>query len=199
MTQANIFPVDVPPNLGQNWGWFLTFGMCLGALGILGVAYSVTATVSSMYFYGGMLVAAAAIECANAVMVGRWSGFFLHLVGALLFGVTGLLLLKYPVRGAESIAALMGAFFIVGGLFEVIAPLFVSLPGRGWHVLNGATAATFGILVLAQWPFSGLRAIGTFISIDLLLRGLTWTVFAIGLGVTSHVNASETRPNLGRY
>jgi len=173
--------------------------MCLGALGILGMAYLVTATVSSMTFYGGMLVAAAAIECVNAVLVGRWSGFFLHLVGALLFGVTGFLLVMYPASSAESIAALMGAFFIVGGMFEVIAPLFMNLPGRGWHVLSGATAVTFGTLVLAQWPFSGQEAIGTFISIDLLLRGLTWTVFAIGLGVTSHVNASQARPNLRPY
>jgi uncharacterized membrane protein HdeD (DUF308 family) len=181
MNQVNVLAIDVPSDLGRSWGWFLTLGIGLCALGVLGIVYSITATVASMYFYGGVLVAAAAIECVNAIMVGKWSGFFLHLLGALLFGVTGFLLLKYPVTSAESITALMAAYFIVGGTFEVIAPLVMSLPDTGWHVLNGAISILLGILVLAQWPISGLWAIGTFGGIDLLFRGLTWTAFAFDL------------------
>ena len=69
----------------------------------------------------------------------------------------------------------------MGGTFEVIAPLFMSLPDAGWHVLNGAISVLLGILVLAQWPVSGLWAIGLFVGIDLLFRGITWTAFAFGL------------------
>jgi uncharacterized membrane protein HdeD (DUF308 family) len=97
-----------------------------------------------MYFYGGVLVVAAAIECVNAFMVGRWSGFFLHLLGVLLFGVIGFLLLRHPIISAES---LMAIYFIVGGTFEVIAPLFMRMPDTGWHVLNGAISVLLGILV----------------------------------------------------
>jgi uncharacterized membrane protein HdeD (DUF308 family) len=197
MNQANALAIDVPRELERNWGWFLALGVCLSALGVLGIMYSVTATVVSMYLYGGLLVAAAAIECVNAVLVGRWSGFFLHLMGALLFGVTGILLLKYPVTSAEGITALMAAFFIVGGTFEVIAPLFMNLSGTGWHVVNGAISVLFGIFVFAQWPFSGLWAMGTFVGIILLFRGLSCTAFAIGLRFADRESASQTSPHLG--
>ena len=181
MNQVNVLLVEIPRELAQNWGWFLALGIGLGALGVLGMVYSIRATVASMYFFGGVLLGAAAIECVNAVMVGRWSGFFLHLLGFLLFGVTGLLLLRYPVISAEGLTALMAIYFIVGGTFEVIAPLVMRLPDTGWHVLNGGVSIALGILVLAQWPISGLWAIGLFVGIDLLFHGITWTVFALGL------------------
>jgi uncharacterized membrane protein HdeD (DUF308 family) len=57
----------------------------------------------------------------------------------------------------------------------------MGLPDAFWHVLNGAVSILLGILVLAQWPVSGLWAIGMFVGIDLVFRGVTWTVFAFGL------------------
>lgn len=181
MNQINVLAVEIPRELAQNWGWFLALGIGLGVVGVLAIVYSIRATVASMYFFGGVLVAAAAIECTNAVMVGRWSGFFLHLLGVLLFGVTGFLLLRYPVISAESLTMLMAIYFIVGGTFEVVAPLFMGLPDAGWHVLNGVISILLGILVLTQWPISGLWAIGLFVGIDLLFHGITWTAFALGL------------------
>jgi uncharacterized membrane protein HdeD (DUF308 family) len=198
MDQVNVLAVDVPRDLERNWGWFLTLGVCLCALGILGIVYSITATIASMYFFGGLLVVASATECVNAVLVGKWSGFFLHLLGALLFGVTGTLLLTYPVTSAEGITVLMAAFFTVGGTFEVIAPLFMNLPGTGWHVVNGAISVLFGIFVFAQWPFSGVWVIGTFVGISLLFRGLSSTAFAVGLRLTAYGSTSQTSPNISR-
>jgi uncharacterized membrane protein HdeD (DUF308 family) len=75
----------------------------------------------------------------------------------------------------------MAIYFIVGGTFEVIAPFVMRLPDTGWHALNGGISILLGILVLAQWPISGLWAIGLFVGIDLLFHGITWTVFALGL------------------
>jgi uncharacterized membrane protein HdeD (DUF308 family) len=144
-----------------------------------------------MYFYGGVLVMAAAIECVNAVMVGRWSSFFLHLLGVLLCGVTGFLLLKYPATSAKSITPLITIYFILGGMFEVIAPLVISMPDTGWHVLSGAISLLFGILVVAQWPISGLWAIGLFVGLGLLFRGIIWTTFALGLRAIGAGSASH--------
>lgn len=186
MIEVNVLAIDVPRDLGRNWGWFLALGLGLSVLGVLAIVYATKATVASMYFFGGVLLAAAAIECINAVMVGKWSGFFLHLLAVLLFAVTGFLLMRYPATSAEGITVLMAAFFFVGGIFEMIAPLFMGLPDAGWHVLNGAIAVLLGILLLVQWPFSGLWAIGMFVGIDLLFRGITWTVFAFGLRSIEH-------------
>ena len=61
-----------------------------------------------MQFFGWLLVFASGIEIAQAVMVGRWAGFFHHLVAAILFGVIGLLLVTRPVISAEAVTVVMG-------------------------------------------------------------------------------------------
>jgi hypothetical protein len=52
-------------------------------------------------FFGWLLVLASGIEGAQAIMVGHWAGFFHHLVAAVLFGVTGFLIVTRPVLSAE--------------------------------------------------------------------------------------------------
>jgi uncharacterized membrane protein HdeD (DUF308 family) len=168
-------------DLIQYWGWFLAFGVGLLALGIAAVARSVTATIVSMVFFGWLLVLAAAIEVAQAVMVGHWAGFFQHLLAAVLFGVVGFLLALRPVISAEVLTLFMAAFFLVGGLFQLVGSVSIGLPGWGWYAADGVITFVLGLLVLAQWPASGLWVIGLFIGIDLIFYGSAWIAVALGL------------------
>jgi uncharacterized membrane protein HdeD (DUF308 family) len=61
--------------------------------GIVAVVRSVTSTVVSMLFFGWVLVLASIIEFVNAFMMGKWAGFILHLLIAILFGITGVIFL----------------------------------------------------------------------------------------------------------
>lgn len=150
-------------------------------LGVAAVGRSVTATIASMLFFGWLLVLAAGIEVAQAVMVGHWAGFFHHLLAAILFGVTGLLLVTRPLISAEVATVVMAMFFLIGGLFQLIGSLAVALPGWGWQAADGLITFVLGALVLAQWPASGLWVIGLFIGIDLIFYGCAWIALALGL------------------
>jgi uncharacterized membrane protein HdeD (DUF308 family) len=132
-------------------------------LGIAAIARSVTATVVSMLFFGWVLLFAGVVQFVEAFMVGKWAGFFLHIMLAILFGLAGIVLLVRPVISAEAATLLMSAFFLVGGLYELISALWTHLPGWGWQATNGAIASIMGVLVLAQWPVSGLWVIGLFV------------------------------------
>ena len=110
--------VQIPREIIQYWGWFLAFGIGVLVLGIAAVVRSVAATVASMLFFGWLLVLASGIEIAQAVMVGHWAGFFQHLLAAILFGVTGLLMVTRPVISAEVATVFMAMFFLIGGLFQ---------------------------------------------------------------------------------
>src|SRR5208282_1151142 len=165
----------------QYWGWFLVFGVGLLALGVAAVVRSVTATVASMLFFGWLLVLAAAIEVVQAVIVGHWAGFFQHLLAAILFGVVGLIMVLRPVITAEVLTLLMAMFFLVGGLFQLIGSVWIGLPGWGWHALDGIITFVLGLLVLSQWPASGLWVIGLFLGIDLIFYGCAWIAIALGL------------------
>jgi uncharacterized membrane protein HdeD (DUF308 family) len=173
--------IRATPELIHNWGWFLAFGVVLLLLGIAAIIRSTKATVASMVFFGWLLVFASLIEVVDAFMVGMWAGSFLHLLIAILFGITGTLMVMKPVISAEAVTLLMSVFFLVEGLYQLIAPLWTHLPGWGWQALNGFIAAVLGSLLLAQWPVSGLWAIGLFIGIDLIFHGSAWIALALGL------------------
>ena len=186
MSTGDIQGLDIQfsHDLVQYWGWFLAFGIGLLILGVAAVARSVTATVASMLFFGWLLVLAAAIEVAQAVLVGHWAGFFQHLLAAILFGVVGFLLVMRPVISAEVLTLVMAMFFLVAGLFQLVGSVSVGLPGWGWYALDGVITFVLGVLVLAQWPASGLWVIGLFIGIDLIFYGWAWIAVALRLRAT---------------
>ena len=86
-----------------------------------------------------------------------------------------------PVLSAEVATMLMAVFFLVSGLFQFIGSIWVALPGWGWQAVDGIIAIVLGLLVLAQWPTSGLWVIGLFIGIDLIFYGAAWIALALGL------------------
>src|SRR5258706_3115930 len=147
MTEVAALDVRIPAEIVHNWGWFLAFGIGLLLLGILAVVRSVAATVVSMLFFGWLLVLAAGIEVVQAIMVGKWAGLYHHWLAAVLFGVVGALMIWRPVPPAEGLTLLMGAFFLVAGLFHLVTPFRVSLPGWGLHSLKGPRTLVFSILM----------------------------------------------------
>jgi uncharacterized membrane protein HdeD (DUF308 family) len=173
--------IQIPQDIVQYWGWFLAFGIALLALGVAAVARAVTATVATMLFFGWLLVLASVIEIAQAIMVGHWAGFFYHLLAAVLFGVVGLIIVTRPTISAEVVTVFMAMFFLIGGLFQLIASVALALPGWGWQAADGIITFVLGVLVLVEWPASGLWLIGLFVGIDLIFYGFGWIALALGL------------------
>src|SRR5271157_1355144 len=107
LAQIDVTVIQVTPEMTSNWGWFLAFGIVLMVLGIAAIVRSFAATVASMVFFGWLLLFAGIIEFVDAFMVGHWAGFFLHLLAAILFGITGILMIAKPVISAESVTFIM--------------------------------------------------------------------------------------------
>ena len=181
MSEIQALDVRIPAEIVNNWGWFLAFGIALVLLGALAIVRSVAATVVSMLFFGWLLLFAAGIEVVQAIMVGKWAGLFQHWLSAALFGVLGALIIGRPLVTAEILTLLIGAFFLVAGAFQLITPFVISLPEWGWHALNGLITFVLGILILAQWPVSGLWVIGLFLGIELVFYGAAWVAVALRL------------------
>lgn len=177
----NLAIVQVNSELAHEWGWFLAFGIVLALLGIIAVVRSFAATVASMFFFGWLLLCAGGVEFIGAFLVGHWTGFFLHLLAAILLTVAGLVVLVRPVISAEVATLVMSMFFLIGGLYQVVASLVAGLPGSGWEVFGGVVASVMGIVLLLEWPISGLWAIGLFIGIDLIFSGCAWVALALAV------------------
>ena len=181
MAEINSATFQMTHEMVSNWGWFLAFGIVLAFLGLAAMIRSFAATVASMLFFGWVLIFAGLFEFVYAFMVGRWTGFFLHLLAAVIFLITGILFNVNPLISAEVATFVMSLFFLGGGLYEVVASLWSHLLGWGWHVFVGLTSMVLGGLLLAQWPFAGLWAVGLFVGIDLFLNGISWMAMALNL------------------
>jgi uncharacterized membrane protein HdeD (DUF308 family) len=181
MSAQDVLIIKVTPEMIHHWGWFLALGIVLIVLGIVAVARSVTSTVVSMYFFGWVLVIASIVEFVNAFMVGKWAGFFLHLLIALLFAVIGVTFIKNPGISAEVATLVMSMFFLIAGLYQLISALWTHVPGYGWQVADGVITTILGILLLTQWPVSGLYAIGLFVGIALIFYGWAWAALAVSM------------------
>ena len=184
-TQVNPLAL-VPPQIVQNWELFLAMGIGLIVLAIVAWLRSSRASIDSIYFFGWLFIGASAIEAVYAYMTGGWSGFYLHLVGAILFGVTGFMLLTYAKKGAEVMSLIVAMYFIIAGIFNILAPLAANVPDRGWHVLAGFITLVLGPALLGyrtgkRVQISESQMIGIFIGIDLFLRGVASTLLALDI------------------
>ena len=179
--------IEITKDLAQYWVWFLLLGGALVVLGAVAVVRSMTATLVSMMFFGWLLIFAAAIEIVQAVIVGHWAGFFGHALSAILYGVLGLIFVTRPIITAEVLTLMMALFFLVGGLFQIVGSAWMSVGGWGWQVLDGLITVVLGLMILAQWPISGLWVIGLFIGIQLIFYGIAWMgiAWAVRGGMTS--------------
>ena len=75
----------------------------------------------------------------------------------------------------------MSIFFLVGGLYLLFGSLWSHTAGWGWGAANGVISTILGILLLVQWPVSGLWVVGFFVGIDLIFYGSAWIAMALKL------------------
>jgi len=162
----------------KSWGWFMFLGIALTILGMICMIFNVPATFTTVLVFGWLLLIGGVIQLIQSFRTGTWSGFFLNLLSALLRGITGYLLVRYPVIGAESLTLVLGSFFIVGGLFRAIGSGMVKFPRWGWAVFSGVISVILGIIVLWQMPITGIWFIGFAVGIDMIFDGAAVCAFA---------------------
>lgn len=158
----------------RNWGWFLAFGILLLILGIIAITSSTTATLFSIYLLGVLLIAGGIGQIISSFYARKWSGLFLMLFIGILYLVTGILCLTRPEASAISLTLLIAAFCLMGGAIRMVYSIVERFDEWGWVFFNGLVTFILGVLIIAEWPISGLWVIGLFIGIDLLFAGWTW-------------------------
>ena len=170
--------------LRRNWGWILAFGCISIVAGMFAVIYSVVFTLISVLFLSGMLIAAGVIEAVYAVGHRERGHLVWHLVEGLLAIAAGFLLLQSPARGAIVLTMLLATYFVVAGIFRVVAALALRLPNWGWTLFNGVATLALGIIVWGGWPVSALWVLGLFIGITMIFSG--WARVMLALALRSH-------------
>ena len=164
----------------RNWGWFLGLGIALVALGMIALGAVVATTIVSVLLFGWLLLVGGLLEAVHAFWRERgWSGFFLDLLGGILYVVVGFLIVANPAATAVTLTMLIALFLMFGGIFRIVVAFMLRVPHWGWLVVHGGVNLLLGMAIWTRYPWDGLWVIGMFIGIELLFNG--WTLIMLGL------------------
>ena len=166
--------------LSSNWGWYFALGLFLVVLGVLASGMAVATTMLSVIVLGWILVGAGAGLVLLSFLTGRWSGFLLSLAAGVLSIIAGFDMLRYPVSSAVAVTMIIGTVLVVAGIFRSVASIAMRFPNWGWALLSGITAFVLGAILLENWQ-TGLWFLGFAVGIDLILHGISWMTFSLGI------------------
>jgi uncharacterized membrane protein HdeD (DUF308 family) len=176
-------------DLGRRWGWFLVLGVVLIVLGIIALVFTPAATLASVLILGWLMFFSGIVEAVRAFHARGWGGVLLHVAGAALGILVGLLIVTDPLAGALASTLLFATFFTVIGLFRLIAAIWLQYRSWGWAVLDGVVTLVLGVLLWAGLPWSGLWFLGFSLGVALILRGWSDIAFALAVRSVGHVVA----------
>lgn len=167
--------------LRRNWRWLLALGIALILIGAIAVVDSVAVSVASMIVFGWVLLVAGIVQAVQAFRHRTSGHFLLHVINAVFSFIVGLILLRNSLAGLLVITLLLAAYFVVSGIFRIVAALAVRIHGSGWTLVEGIISLILGILVWAHWPTAALWVIGLFIGINLITTGCSQVMLALSL------------------
>lgn len=178
MSKENTVVID----MNRNWAWIFGFGLLSLILGCIGLGMEVGLTLVSMYFFAFLLFIAGASHIVDVFKFREWKGMVWQALIAVLYIAAGAVVFYDPFLASVLITGVLAGILIVIGVTRLMMAMALkNTTGWGWLVLAGLTAIILGILILAQWPVSGMWVIGMFIAIELIVNGWTYIFIALAL------------------
>ena len=157
-------------------------GIVMVVCGILAIAAPLAAGVSITVMVGVLLAIAGISQCLLAFRAGALGrGLLIFLIGVLT-AFAGFYLVSQPLEGLAAITLFLAAYFIVTGVFELIAAFQIRpTPGWGLMLFTGVITLVLGLMIWRQFPLSGVWAVGVLFGIKLVMSG--WWLIIIGRGL----------------
>jgi uncharacterized membrane protein HdeD (DUF308 family) len=180
--------------LQKGWGWLLGLGILLSVLGLLLIAAPALGTLAVDLLVGWFLIIGGIAQLIHAFMEKAWRGFLLEPASGVLYLIVGLLLVFYPMAGAQALTLFLAAFLLIEGIVRIAMALRLRpAHGWGWLLFGGIVTVILALLIWMQWPASALWVIGLLVGINLLFTGWSLTMMAIAMRAHAGRVATGTR------
>ena len=184
MASANIND-EVFGELKKHWAWMLSLGIVMVMLGVIGLGMTVLFNEIVVMYFGFLLLFGSGVQLMQAFRAEAWKGRVWHVLIALVYIVGGIIAVTEPVIAGMTLALLIAWTLIVIGVLR----LFMALQMRGaagwlWTLLGGVLSVVLGVMIINEWPQSGLWVIGLFVAIEILFAG--WSQIMIALAAKNY-------------
>ena len=176
---------EVFGELKKNWAWMLSLGIVMVILGVIGLGMTVLFNEIVVMYFGFLLLFGSGVQLMQAFRAEAWKGRVWHVLIALVYIVGGIIAITEPVIAGMTLALLIAWTLIVIGVLR----LFMALQMRGaagwlWTLLGGVLSVVLGVMIINEWPQSGLWVIGLFVAIEILFAG--WSQIMIALAAKNY-------------
>ncbi len=165
---------EVLGELSENWGWLLVAGIGLIIFGAIGLYMEVVVTVATVLYIGILTVAAGVLVTIGSFKAEGWKAKLWQLLVGVAYIVAGVVMWMEPEATATWVTLFISAALIAAGILRMVAG--AQMRGTdGWilTIISGVAGIALGVLLFADWPLSGTYAIGMFVSIDMLMQGIS--------------------------
>jgi len=165
-------------SVGDWSGWDYLPGIAFIVVGVLALMMAPLTSLATGIYIGAMLCVAGGFAFVGGLSHIKRGGAWLAALLGMLSIIVGIAFLYNPAAGAITLVWMIGAWLIVGGLFE-FATAFTTPFGKGWLVLVGLVDLALGAFVLFMDPREAFAFLGYYVGISFIFRGL-WTVVFVG-------------------
>ncbi len=164
----------------ESIGWSIALSVVLIVAGLFAILAPLVAGVALTGILGWLLILVGAGHLWLAWHV-RGAGTHLwEAIIGLAYGVAGIFLLIHPVAGLVGITAILGAYLLIRGIFELIAGLSMrGIGGSTWLLINGAISLILAFMIWRHLPYSAEWFIGTLIGFAILFTGISRLALAL--------------------
>jgi uncharacterized membrane protein HdeD (DUF308 family) len=132
----------------------------------------------SIGLIGFAALAAGLFEVAHAVWTKAPGELAWRVLLGLLYAGFGIALLGLPEFGLLMLKYALGLALLISGLVRIMLA-YQHWRAFGWTLLaSGIFGLVGGIVILAGWPVSGVRAVGFVLGMDLVIHGAAWLAAA---------------------
>ncbi len=187
---------DALSRFGSHWGSMLALGIIMILLGVLALAIpgaaisAITIILAIQLFVLGIYELVLTFRADDA---GAGARTLYALAGALSL-LVGMLVLRNPLQTAFVITLLLGAWWVVTGVVEVVTSIARGAqPDRWWRLAMGIISVVAGFIVLAV-PGMSLRVLEILLAVWLIVYGIMAAVAAFSVRSYARHHLPATPP-----
>ena len=167
--------------ISKKWGWILAIGILMVILGTIGIGATFALTLTTVMFFGILILIGSGFQLLDAFRYKGWSLIGKMLI-ALLYLAVGFIMVKNPLLASTTLTLFIAWALIAVGIVRIIMAFQLrGVDGWIWTLISGVAAIVLGIMILNNWPESGLWVIGMFVAIELIFNG--WGMIMLALAV----------------
>jgi uncharacterized membrane protein HdeD (DUF308 family) len=168
----------------RQWGWIMALGILFVVLGTAGLGMLFTLTMASILYFSILLFIGGAVQAVHAFTFHGWRNTLSHLLMGAVYLFAGYLVFQNPLAASATLTLLLAAALVVlGTLRSATAVMHREYRQWGWMLFSGLLTVALGVMIMAQWPVSGLWVIGLSVAIDLIFHG--WSYIGLAMAVKS--------------